>query len=81
MSWRNQGITGSNNIPLGKVRRFGGDADSEDTKPSAEEAAAGLSNGDRDVKRGRSPERENSPSTSLFSFLSSLFSCVPGRYP
>ncbi|CAK7263574.1 Branchpoint-bridging protein [Sporothrix epigloea] len=27
MSWRNQGITGSNNIPLGKVRRFGGDAE------------------------------------------------------
>lgn len=39
MSWRNQGITGSNNIPLGK-RRFGGD----------EEPA-----GEHDAKRGRDP--------------------------
>ncbi len=63
MAWRNQGITGSNNIPLGK-RRF---ADGEDLD--------GVSNGgaspngfahadrdrdrdlDRDVMRGRSPER------------------------
>lgn len=43
MSWRNQGITGSNNIPLGK-RRFGG----EDDMPQPD--------GDRDLKRGRSPE-------------------------
>ena len=42
MSWRNQGITGSNNIPLGK-RRFGGDDEEE---PSA----------DQDLKRGRDPE-------------------------
>lgn len=45
MSWRNQGITGSNNIPLGKTRRFGGDPD-DDVQ----------SNGDSDLKRGRSPE-------------------------
>ncbi|KAL2108996.1 hypothetical protein VUR80DRAFT_3061 [Thermomyces stellatus] len=43
MSWRNQGITGSNNIPLGK-RRFGG----EDGTPQPD--------GDKDLKRGRSPE-------------------------
>ncbi|OLN89796.1 Branchpoint-bridging protein [Colletotrichum chlorophyti] len=45
MSWRNQGITGSNNIPLGK-RRFGGD----DETPDAD------TNGNGDLKRGRSPE-------------------------
>ena len=50
MAWRNQGITGSNNIPLGK-RRFGGDShEPEDRNDS-------ISNGgDRDLKRGRSPE-------------------------
>lgn len=43
MSWRNQGITGSNNIPLGK-RRFGSepDEDGHDSQP--------------DLKRGRDPE-------------------------
>lgn len=43
MSWRSQGITGSNNIPLGK-RRFGGD----------DEVDAPVD--DRDLKRGRDPE-------------------------
>ncbi|KAL3951676.1 hypothetical protein ACCO45_013393 [Purpureocillium lilacinum] len=42
MSWRNQGITGSNNIPLGKTRRFGGEPE--------------LDGPDRDLKRGRDPE-------------------------
>lgn len=62
MSWRNQGITGSNNIPLGNRRRFGGDSDfppeGEDrVKPDFDDA---FSNGpDRDLKRGRSPERES----------------------
>ena len=41
MSWRNQGITGSNNIPLGK-RRFGDDEG--DGSPEV------------DLKRGRDPE-------------------------
>ena len=49
MSWRNQGITGSNNIPLGKTRRFGG----EDGTPQPD--------GDRDLKRGRSPEPSEYP--------------------
>ncbi|KAI5924393.1 eukaryotic type KH-domain (KH-domain type I) [Camillea tinctor] len=53
MSWRNQGITGSNNIPLGKSRRFGGE-DEEDVKN--EGSIDDYSNGDRDLKRGRSPE-------------------------
>ncbi|KAI0124162.1 hypothetical protein BJ170DRAFT_564806, partial [Xylariales sp. AK1849] len=53
---RNQGITGSNNIPLGK-RRFGGDGD-DGIKPedSAADGYGGYGAGDRDMKRGRSPE-------------------------
>lgn len=51
MSWRNQGITGSNNIPLGTRRRFGGDDEAGGYNPSA--PAEGLS----ELKRGRSPER------------------------
>ncbi|OTA94635.1 hypothetical protein M434DRAFT_256690 [Hypoxylon sp. CO27-5] len=56
MSWRNQGITGSNNIPLGKTRRFG--AEGEDAPVHRENGSDGYSasNGDRDLKRGRSPE-------------------------
>ncbi|PNY26873.1 Uncharacterized protein TCAP_03200, partial [Tolypocladium capitatum] len=44
MAWRNQGITGSNNIPLGKSRRFGGELEED-----------GVDR-DRDLKRGRDPE-------------------------
>jgi splicing factor 1 len=52
MAWRNQGITGSNNIPLGNRRRFGGDdADDGGYNPAA--PATGLS----ELKRGRSPTR------------------------
>lgn len=51
MAWRNQGITGSNNIPLGTRRRFGGDSEDTGYDPSA--PATGLS----DLKRGRSPTR------------------------
>ncbi|KAF2455781.1 hypothetical protein BDY21DRAFT_422631 [Lineolata rhizophorae] len=57
MSWRNQGITGSNNIPLGNRRRFGGDTPSTDDggyNPSA--PATGLE--ELTTKRGRSPSRE-----------------------
>lgn len=48
MAWRNQGITGSNNIPLGK-RRFGDDEEEEFVE--------------RDVKRerGRDPEPRGEP--------------------
>ncbi len=52
MSWRNQGITGSNNIPLGTRRRFGGEnGDEGGYNPAA--PAEGLS----ELKRGRSPVR------------------------
>ncbi|KAI0884245.1 uncharacterized protein GGS22DRAFT_165207 [Annulohypoxylon maeteangense] len=53
MSWRNQGITGSNNIPLGKSRRFGGEGD--DGRENGTDGFS-ISSGDRDLKRGRSPE-------------------------
>ncbi|KAK8225499.1 hypothetical protein HDK77DRAFT_132633 [Phyllosticta capitalensis] len=62
MAWRNQGITGSNNIPLGTRRRFGGDSEDTGYDPSA--PATGLS----DLKRGRSPTRGM--------FLSAPSSCV-----
>ena len=51
MAWRNQGITGSNNIPLGNRRRFGG---SESGTP-VENGAAYTPSSDNGFKRGRSP--------------------------
>jgi splicing factor 1 len=59
MAWRNQGITGSNNIPLGKMRRFGGDADEDAQSPPVAVPSNGFSEADRDVKRGRSPESKS----------------------
>ena len=54
MSWRNQGITGSNNIPLGNRRKFGGDdAGNGDNGYNPSAPAEGLS----ELKRGRSPTR------------------------
>ena len=59
MAWRNQGITGSNNIPLGARRRFGAGGDSappnDDGGYNPSQPSAGLSDGN--YKRGRSPER------------------------
>ena len=55
MAWRNQGITGSNNVPLGTRRRFGGEqGNGESYNASAEPQ-----------KRGRSPERGGSQSSIL----------------
>jgi splicing factor 1 len=53
MSWRNQGITGSNNIPLGSRRRFGGDADGDSPNDSPRHTPSYGESG----KRGRSPVR------------------------
>ena len=50
MSWRNQGITGSNNIPLGSRRRFGGDSNGD--SHNGTDSPYGDSG-----KRGRSPTR------------------------
>ncbi|KAI9044374.1 putative zinc knuckle transcription factor/splicing factor MSL5/ZFM1 [Aspergillus affinis] len=56
MAWRNQGITGSNNIPLGR-RRFGGDDPGEDDSRTATPSSADIG-----YKRGRSPVRAEPPS-------------------
>lgn len=54
MSWRNQGITGSNNIPLGTRRRFGGESNGGDSQNDS--SVNSPSYGDSG-KRGRSPTR------------------------
>lgn len=80
MSWRSQGITGSNNIPLGK-RRFGDSDDKEEEAPIRSEFnGGGYSDGpDRDLKRGRSTEPSKSRSV-LANLVRSVFSadCRPG---
>jgi len=59
MSWRNQGITGSNNIPLGNRRKFGGDRNGDSATPTDDggynpsEPFTGMS--EVGSKRGRSP--------------------------
>lgn len=53
MSWRNQGITGSNNIPLGNRRRFGGDGNGDSQNDSPVDSPSFGDSG----KRGRSPAR------------------------
>ncbi|KAK4692707.1 splicing factor 1, partial [Lecanoromycetidae sp. Uapishka_2] len=58
MAWRNQGITGSNNIPLGARRRFGGSDSApppDDGGYNPSQPSTGLADGS--YKRGRSPER------------------------
>jgi splicing factor 1 len=57
MAWRQQGSTGSNNIPLGNRRKFGGDSASpqHDGGYNPSEPATGLS--ENGYKRGRSPLR------------------------
>lgn len=50
MSYRGGGITGTNNIPLGNRRRFGGDRDSGNDEPRNKTE-------DAPPKRGRSIER------------------------
>lgn len=67
MSWRSQGVTGSNSLPLGKTRRLGADEEvaslngPTDRVPSAAPDRRTpdyrAPDGDRDLKRGRSPER------------------------
>lgn len=61
MAWRNQGITGSNNIPLGARRRFGGSdsAPPDDGGYNPSQPSTGISDGS--YKRGRSPERGKRP--------------------
>ncbi len=61
MAWRSQGITGSNNIPLGNRRRFGGEGSAppnDDGGYNPSQPATGLS--EVSYKRGRSPVRRES---------------------
>jgi splicing factor 1 len=53
MAWRNQGITGSNNIPLGSRRRFAGEGNDDSQNGSFADPSAYGDSG----KRGRSPTR------------------------
>ncbi len=65
MAWRQQGSTGSNNIPLGNRRRFGGDTGSpqrDDGGYNPSQPASGISEGGN--KRGRSPVRGECPRSS-----------------
>jgi len=57
MAWRQQGSTGSNNIPLGNRRRFGGDSASPRDEGGYNQSEAP----DRSFKRGRSPTRGEYP--------------------
>jgi splicing factor 1 len=59
MSWRSQGITGSNNIPLGNRRRFGGDSNG-DSQNGGYEPSPSNGTADSSYKRGRSPARGES---------------------
>jgi hypothetical protein len=61
MAWRNQGITGSNNIPLGR-RRFAGDEGGEEDD-SRTATPSSMPDG---PKRGRSPVRGE------FSYLNAI---------
>lgn len=54
MAWRSQGITGSNNIPLGNRRRFPGD---NDTPPRDDSGYNPTQPSNGFAKRGRSPVR------------------------
>jgi splicing factor 1 len=56
MAWRGQGITGSNNIPLGNRRRFPGD-DDEPEQNGAADYRPQLPESNGSNKRGRSPVR------------------------
>ncbi|KAK2814472.1 hypothetical protein FQN49_008174 [Arthroderma sp. PD_2] len=59
MAWRNQGITGSNNIPLGR-RRFAGDESGDDGSSISTPAPM-----DAGSKRGRSPVRVEPPADGI----------------
>lgn len=60
MAWRQQGSTGSNNIPLGNRRKFPGDSGSpprDDAGGYTPTQPASAFSDDRGYKRGRSPVR------------------------
>ncbi|KAH8595602.1 hypothetical protein B0O99DRAFT_543618 [Bisporella sp. PMI_857] len=57
MAWRQQGTTGSNNIPLGNRRRFGGSDDDSSSHQDNSYNPSKPSYNDGGYKRGRSPVR------------------------
>ena len=57
MAWRQQGSTGSNNIPLGNKRRFGGGGDSASPQHDGNGYLGSGGSSDGGFKRGRSPVR------------------------
>jgi splicing factor 1 len=60
MAWRQQGTTGSNNIPLGNRRRLPGESASpqrDDGGYNPSQPSSGFSDRDQGFKRGRSPVR------------------------
>jgi splicing factor 1 len=57
MAWRQQGSTGSNNIPLGNKRRFGGAGDSASPQHDSNGYPGSGGSSDGGFKRGRSPVR------------------------
>lgn len=57
MAWRAQGITGSNNIPLGSRRRFGGKDSTPPVDDGGYNAPVTVSVGSDGYKRGRSQEK------------------------
>lgn len=59
MAWRAQGSTGSNNIPLGNRRRFGGDDQSSRDDNGYNSSHQSIGN-EKDYKRGRSPQKGES---------------------
>lgn len=61
MSWRGQGITGSNNIPLGSRRRFGGTDSTPPVDEGGYSATITVGGGSDGYKRGRSQEKGQYP--------------------
>lgn len=58
MAWRNQGVTGSNNVPLGSRRRFGGSESTPPTEDGGYNPSQPMNvHADGSYKRGRSPEK------------------------
>jgi hypothetical protein len=53
MAWRQQGSTGSNNIPLGNKRRFGGAGDSASPQHDGNGYQGSGGSSDGGFKRGR----------------------------
>jgi|SRR5450432_92738 splicing factor 1 len=73
MAWRSQGITGSNNIPLGNRRRLPGDTDSpqrDDGGYNPSQPSNGFADQRGAPKRGRSPVRCKSIKLLAFTTLS-----------